>query len=162
MSAHTRNSTETRRFNRSSDQNAHKSEGFRALQKEWYAKLAASGFRDIEQWKLQENGDLEPTFLVDHVGRGRAVATQGRTTQGEELFVVLGRHFHSYRFECFRHRVWVLLYVNGWRGAEIARLFPTTNAKSVTAVLGAFREDALKNGLAGNTELDDDDQENEH
>jgi len=136
-----------------------KSEAFYTLQKEWYAKLAASGFRDIEQWKLQENGNMEAGFLVDHVGRGRAVALQGKTTGGEDLFVVLGRHFHVAHFTSFRQRTWALLYVNGWRGAEIARLFPTTNAKTVTAFLSAFRAEALACGLHADAAQEDEEEE---
>ena len=136
-----------------------KSEAFYTLQKEWYAKLAASGFRDIEQWKLQENGNMEAGFLVDHVGRGRAVAIQGKTTGGEDLFVVLGRHFHVARFASFRQRTWALLYVNGWRGAEIARLFPTTNAKTVTAFLSAFRAEALACGLHADAAQEDEEED---
>ena len=140
-------------------QPVHKSEDFRTLQREWYAKLAATGFRDIEQWKLQENGDLEATYLVDHVGRGRAIATQGKTTGGEDLFVVLGRHFHVARFASLRQRTWALLYVNGWRGAEIARLFPTTNAKTVTAFLSAFRAEALACGLHADAAQEDEEED---
>jgi hypothetical protein len=133
----------------------HKSDEFRALQQEWYGKLKQSGFRDIEQWTLQENGDLEPAFLVDHIGRGRAISEQGAETQGADLFVVLGRHFHTVNFEDFTRRTWALLYVNGWRGAEIARLFPRLSAKTVTTYLARFRAAALAVGL----HRDDDNEE---
>lgn len=122
-------------------------DSFNALRDEWYAKLKETGFRDIESWGLQENGDLEPMFLVDHVGRGRSVAEQGARTQGDELFVILGRHFHTCQFQSIRHRVWALLYVNGWRGAEIARLFEDVSAVTITCFLKRFREDALATGL---------------
>lgn len=125
---------------------------FLKLQAEWYAKLKASGFRDIESWDLQENQNLEPAFLVDHVGRGRAVAEQGAQTQGADLFVVLGRHFHEARFPSFKHRTWALLYVNGWRGSEIAKLFPNVTDGRVTTYLAKFRAAALSTGLQGASE----------
>lgn len=120
---------------------------YNTLRDEWYVKLKATGFRDIESWDLQENGDLEPSFLVDHVGRGRAIAERGAETQGADLFVVLGRHFHEARFHNFTQRTWALLYVNGWRGSEIARLFPDTSSSAVTSFLAKFRAAALKNGM---------------
>lgn len=127
--------------------NNHKDEAFRALQEEWYAKLKSTGFKDIEAWPSKDDGDLEANYLVDHGGRSREVVKHGETTQGAELFVVLGRYFHEARFPRLRERVYALLYVNGWKGSEIARLFPKTSAKTVNTYLAEFREAALAAGL---------------
>lgn len=88
---------------------------FNKLQKEWYAKLRRSGFRDIEN----DRGELlnystsrhfENHHRYDMMTNDTKKSLYSLTTQSTETYYILCNHFlHDHSFESSLHRkIWEL------------------------------------------------------
>lgn len=104
------------------------------LQKEWYAKLRESGFKDIEQ----ADGNLK---IWSRFFKGKLDTLQGEAKA--QYFRAAGQFLHSHQFASeYDKTIWDM-HANGISGRSIARQL-RVNKNTVFELLEALKKEMLK------------------
>lgn len=120
---------------------------FRRLQREWYAKAAASGFVDLEgptgDGALSDRGNLHP---VAETGAEWQRLGQ-RVSDGEDYTAWADGVLHNFRFASREERDIWRLHAEGYGEREIATAL-TINRNTVHARIVSVKERVGKDGKA--------------
>lgn len=129
-----------------------KKDELRAAQREWYAKLADSGFEDIEHSE-------DSPFIKDHHLRVNKRVRRGWSTGGEALFQAVTEYLLVAIPSTRRERIVAMLYANGMTPQEIAQRFGMT-LRAVQKQVGGLLS-RVKAHIKNGSETEDDSEQAE-
>ncbi len=106
----------------------HSKGAFAALEKQWYGKLAESGFKDIEAmpWTMKAS-----SYMQDHHLDVAARARYGATQRTAELMRLAQTASHTFRFPSLTARFLVGLWLRGATGRGAVRQWSARTGRRV-------------------------------